>query len=55
MASVLLEIGCEELPARACYEAEEQLPVLCRLHLGADPSQLYVGPRRLALIVEELP
>jgi tetrameric-type glycyl-tRNA synthetase beta subunit len=55
MASVLLEIGCEELPARACYEAEEQLPTLCRLQLGADPSQLFIGPRRLALIVDELP
>ena len=26
MPSLLLEIGCEELPASACYEAERQLP-----------------------------
>ena len=25
MATLLIEIGCEELPASACREAEEQL------------------------------
>lgn len=55
MPTLLLEIGCEELPASACHEAALQLPELCRRHVGADPSSLYVGPRRLALAVAELP
>ena len=55
MPSLLLEIGCEELPAGACREAEAQLPALCRAHLGAEPSKVFVGPRRLALIVDEIP
>jgi glycyl-tRNA synthetase beta chain len=52
MASLLLEIGCEELPASACYEAEAQLPELCRTHLGRDPGALFIGPRRLAVIAD---
>ena len=55
MPSLLLEIGCEELPASACRAAEEQLPRLCSEHVGAPPSELYVGPRRLAFLVGELP
>jgi glycyl-tRNA synthetase beta chain len=55
MPSLLLEIGCEELPAAACYEAEQQLPVLCERHLGVSPARLFVGPRRLAALVEDLP
>jgi glycyl-tRNA synthetase beta chain len=55
MPTLLFEIGCEELPAAACVEAEAQLPELCRHHLGADPSQLFVGPRRLAVLVRDLP
>lgn len=55
MATLLLEIGCEELPAWACREAEAQLPALCREHLGAEPTRVLVGPRRLVLLVEELP
>jgi glycyl-tRNA synthetase beta chain len=53
--TLLLEIGCEELPATACYEAEAQLPELVRTHLGVDPSKLYIGPRRLAVVVDDLP
>ena len=53
--TLLLEIGCEELPARACYEAEAQLPGLVRTHLGVEPSKLFVGPRRLAVRVDDLP
>jgi glycyl-tRNA synthetase beta chain len=53
--TLLFEIGCEELPAGACHEAEEQLPELCRRHLGAEPSAVYVGPRRLAVVVDQLP
>jgi glycyl-tRNA synthetase beta chain len=48
---LLLEIGCEELPAASVYEAEAQLPVLSERHLGAKPDQVLVGPRRLAILV----
>jgi tetrameric-type glycyl-tRNA synthetase beta subunit len=55
MPSLLLEIGCEELPASACREAEAQLPQLARAHLGAEPSQLFVGPRRIGFLIDGLP
>ena len=55
MPSLLLEIGCEELPAGACREAEAQLPELARAHIGTAPSQLFVGPRRLAFLIDDLP
>lgn len=48
---LLFEIGCEELPARAVYEAEAQLAGLSKTHLGATPDSLLVGPRRLAILV----
>jgi glycyl-tRNA synthetase beta chain len=51
---LLFEIGCEELPARAVYEAEAQLPGLAERLLGRPPSQIYVGPRRLAILVDGL-
>jgi glycyl-tRNA synthetase beta chain len=55
LPSLLLEIGCEELPASACREAEAQLPELCERELGKRPDELYVGPRRLAFVVRDLP
>jgi glycyl-tRNA synthetase beta chain len=55
MPSLLLEIGCEELPAGACREAEAQLPELALAHLGAEPSQVFIGPRRIALLIDDLP
>jgi tetrameric-type glycyl-tRNA synthetase beta subunit len=55
MASLLLEIGCEELPAGACREAEEQLPPLAWRELEAVPERVFVGPRRLALLFEDIP
>lgn len=55
MPSLLLEIGCEELPAGACREAEAQLPELARVHVGALPSQLFVGPRRIGCLIGDLP
>ncbi|HEY7016863.1 MAG TPA: glycine--tRNA ligase subunit beta [Gaiellaceae bacterium] len=55
MASLLLEIGCEELPAGACREAAEQLPALADRELGRAPDKVFVGPRRLALLFEEVP
>jgi glycyl-tRNA synthetase beta chain len=51
---LVFEIGCEELPARAVYEAEAQLPGLAERELGRPPSQVYVGPRRLAILVDGL-
>jgi glycyl-tRNA synthetase beta chain len=55
MPSLLLEIGCEELPAGACREAEQQLPALAERELGAAPDRLFVGPRRLGLLFDEVP
>jgi glycyl-tRNA synthetase beta chain len=53
--SLLLEIGCEELPASACREAEQQLPGLAARLYGKEPDELYVAPRRLALLLRDLP
>jgi glycyl-tRNA synthetase beta chain len=53
--SLLLEIGCEELPASACREAEAQLPALAARLYGKEPDELYVTPRRLALLLRDLP
>jgi glycyl-tRNA synthetase beta chain len=55
LPSLLLEIGCEELPASACREAEAQLPALCERELGRKPEELYIGPRRLAVVLRGLP
>jgi glycyl-tRNA synthetase beta chain len=54
MASLLLEIGCEELPAGACREAEAQLPALAERELGAQPDHVLVGPRRLSLLFDDI-
>ncbi len=54
MPALLFEIGCEELPAGSVREAEAQLPRLCEQHLGVVPSQVLVGPRRLAVLVDGL-
>jgi glycyl-tRNA synthetase beta chain len=55
MPTLLLEIGCEELPASACREAETQLPGLVHVQLGVEASRIYVTPRRIAFVVDELP
>ena len=55
MATLLLEIGCEELPAGACREAEAQLPMLVERELGVRPHRVLVGPRRIAGLVRDLP
>jgi glycyl-tRNA synthetase beta chain len=56
MSTLLFEIGCEELPASACREAGAQLPELVRRHVGAEGEvRVFVGPRRLAVLVEGLP
>ena len=52
MPSLLFEIGCEELPASACAEAAAQLrSELAKLGKGS----VLVGPRRLVLLVDDLP
>jgi glycyl-tRNA synthetase beta chain len=53
LATLLLEIGTEELPASACREATAQLPQLAETKLGRKPDALYVGPRRLAFLIRE--
>jgi glycyl-tRNA synthetase beta chain len=55
MATLLIEVGCEELPASACREAERQLPELARRVLGVEPSRVLVTARRLAVLVEDMP
>ena len=56
MSTLLFEIGCEELPASACYEAERQLPDLVRRHVGpAGELRLFAGPRRIAFALEGVP
>jgi glycyl-tRNA synthetase beta chain len=54
MATLLLEIGCEELPAGACREAEAQLPALVERELGARPDKILVGPRRIAALLNDV-
>jgi glycyl-tRNA synthetase beta chain len=53
--SLLLEIGCEELPAGACREAEEQLPAVAARLFGKEPDAIFVTPRRLAILIRDLP
>src|SRR5436190_11762592 len=55
MPSLLLEIGCEELPAAACREAEAHMPELAAIHLALEPAQLYVGPRRIGFLAVDVP
>jgi glycyl-tRNA synthetase beta chain len=57
---LLVEIGCEELPAAACRQAEAQLPGLleAELHragLASADRLVYVAPRRLGVIATGLP
>ena len=55
MATLLVEIGCEELPARACAQALDQLPGLAKDALGFSPSQVLITPRRLAALFDDVP
>ena len=54
MPSLLFEIGCEELPASACREAERELSERWLPALGGEGAVL-VGPRRIALHATALP
>lgn len=55
MATLLIEIGCEELPARACAQALDQLPRLAQEALGFSPSRVLITPRRLAAVFDDVP
>jgi glycyl-tRNA synthetase beta chain len=55
MATLLIEIGCEELPARACAQALDQLPRLAQDALGFSPTQVLITPRRLAALFDDVP
>lgn len=60
MPDLLVEIGCEELPAAACREAEAQLPgllegALAKAGIGSGEHRFHVAPRRLAAIALGLP
>jgi glycyl-tRNA synthetase beta chain len=55
MATLLVEIGCEELPAGACREALAQLPGIAEQALGVAPTQVLVTPRRLVVLVDDMP
>src|SRR5207244_13442277 len=57
---LLVEIGCEELPAAACRQAEAQLPdllseALAKAGIGSGEHRFHVAPRRLAAIALDLP
>ncbi len=60
MPDLLIEIGCEELPASACHDAEQQLPgllgdALAAAGLAAEAIRVHVAPRRLVAIAEGVP
>ena len=52
MPTLLLEIGCEELPASACAEALRQLRDSWVPRFG---GRVYATPRRLVLLSDEVP
>ena len=60
MPDLLIEIGCEELPASACREAIAQVPKLLAdalsfQRLPGAAVEVMVGPRRIAMVVHDLP
>jgi glycyl-tRNA synthetase beta chain len=60
LPDLLVEIGCEELPAAACRQAEAQLPglleeALAKAGIGSGERRFHVAPRRLAAIALGLP
>ena len=50
MATLLIEIGCEELPASACRAAEA-----AAARTAGPGAEVLVGPRRLAVIASDVP
>jgi glycyl-tRNA synthetase beta chain len=60
LPDLLVEIGCEELPAAACRQAEAQLPgllegALAKVGIGSGERRFHVAPRRLAAVALGLP
>ncbi len=60
MPDLLVEIGCEELPAAACRQAEAQLPglledALAKAGIASGERRVHVAPRRLAAVALGLP
>jgi glycyl-tRNA synthetase beta chain len=55
LPSLLLEIGCEELPASACREAQRQLAERWLPTLGGERGGVLAAPRRLAIHLTDLP
>ncbi|HWH15542.1 MAG TPA: glycine--tRNA ligase subunit beta [Miltoncostaeaceae bacterium] len=60
MSDLLVEIGCEELPASACREALAQVPglvadALAAARLPERTATVWVAPRRIAFVVPDLP
>jgi glycyl-tRNA synthetase beta chain len=60
LPDLLVEIGCEELPAAACRQAEAQLPGLLeealeKAGIGSGERRVHVAPRRLAAVALGLP
>ena len=60
MPDLILEIGCEELPAAHCRIAEDALPGLLaaeleRAGIPAEEVRAHVAPRRLAAIARGIP
>lgn len=55
-STLLLEIGCEELPSSACREALDQVPALLAAAVAAAgiegdcPAEVWVSPRRIAML-----
>jgi glycyl-tRNA synthetase beta chain len=54
MAKLLIEVGCEELPAWACAQASGQLPRLCEATVGVEPTKVLVTARRLAMVFDDV-
>jgi glycyl-tRNA synthetase beta chain len=60
LPDLLVEIGCEELPAAACRQAEAQLPglledALAKAGIASGERRVHVAPRRLAAVALGLP
>ena len=60
MTDLLIELGCEELPAAACRVADaDAAAILARLlkerRLAAGSVEAHVSPRRIAVLAREVP
>ena len=53
MSTLLFEIGCEELPAAFCRWAEREVRERWAPTFGGGSARALVGPRRIALVVDD--